>query len=113
MSNTIHTPVPPPSCPEDAKPATLTSIEEELYKKVLDHFSKPDYTIPGEKDGVLSELERFWLVWRYFLCALFTDNHIHLSSPMSVFCGVLRFQVSVYFRSLKFLTVIFAPQSGQ
>jgi hypothetical protein len=33
-----------------------------MTAKVLEHFSKPDYLLPGSEKGELSEEEKFWLV---------------------------------------------------
>jgi hypothetical protein len=57
-----YTPIAPPALPVHFKPdTTLTADQEQLYKQVLAHFSKPEYTIPGLENGELTETEKFWL----------------------------------------------------
>lgn len=59
-----HTPIDVPAAPADyALPAALTSGQEEMRKKVLDHFTNVGYHIPGiEEKGELTDDEKFWLV---------------------------------------------------
>jgi hypothetical protein len=64
----ITLPLPPPPPLADACPhKDLTPNQIELQKKVLDHFSKPDYVLPGEEKGELMEEEKFWLVRSFLL----------------------------------------------
>lgn len=66
MPEKVYLPIPPPPQKElETPPAVLTLTEKEqtMYDKVFEHYSNPDYTIPGtEKDGQLTEDEKFWLV---------------------------------------------------
>lgn len=74
MSSKIYTPSPSPVL-EDAKPpAVLTENEEDMRKKVFEHFSKPDYAIPGVEHGELTDNEKFWLVRHYFLVLVCTES---------------------------------------
>jgi hypothetical protein len=59
-----HFPIVVPAVPADfALPAALTPVQEEMRKKVLDHFADTDYHIPGiEEKGQLTDDEKFWLV---------------------------------------------------
>ncbi|KAF9496708.1 CRAL/TRIO domain-containing protein [Pleurotus eryngii] len=62
MSQKTFVPLPVPSAPADCKPSPeLTATEDELYSKVLAHFSNPEYVIPGLAKGQLKEEEKFWL----------------------------------------------------
>lgn len=64
MSNTeMHLPIAPPAVPSDYKKVELLKPEhEEMYKKVLAHFSEAEYTIPSMEKGLLTDEEKFWLV---------------------------------------------------
>ncbi|TFK47681.1 CRAL/TRIO domain-containing protein [Heliocybe sulcata] len=62
-----YLPLPPPPSPSDVQPPTLTGEQEGMRQKVHEHFGKPDYALPGEKDGVLSDEEKFWLSWECML----------------------------------------------
>jgi hypothetical protein len=63
MDSKVFTTPPPPALPADVDPfKNLTANELDLHKKVFDHFSKPDYVLPGLDKGELSEEEKFWLV---------------------------------------------------
>lgn len=63
-----YTPISPPALPSDFKLDTgLTTDQVELHTKVLAHFSKPEYSIPGLEKGGLTEAEKFWLVNLYLL----------------------------------------------
>lgn len=59
-----YTPIQVPEVPADFKQAAdLTSDQQEMYQKVLSKFSDSEYKLPGqEKDGSLTESEKFWLV---------------------------------------------------
>jgi hypothetical protein len=46
-----------------SKQPSLSPSQEELYQIVLDHFSRPAYSIPGIlQNGELIEEEKYWLV---------------------------------------------------
>jgi hypothetical protein len=63
MSTKDYLPLP---VPDKTFPVTesLTEVQQEMYKNVLAHFSKPHYKLPGVKDNhELMEQEQFWLVW--------------------------------------------------
>jgi hypothetical protein len=63
MSTKDYLPLP---VPDKTFPVTesLTDVQQEVYKNVLAHFSKPHYKLPGVKDNhELMEQEQFWLVW--------------------------------------------------
>ena len=61
MSDKVYTLAAPPSR-EDAKPPVeLTENEQDMYEKVLKHFSSPEYALPGIEKGQLKEEEKFWL----------------------------------------------------
>ncbi|EPQ52871.1 CRAL/TRIO domain-containing protein [Gloeophyllum trabeum ATCC 11539] len=62
-----HLPLPPPPAPSDASPPTLTEEQDGMQKKVHEYFSKPDYTLPNEKDGILSDEEKMWLSYECML----------------------------------------------
>lgn len=61
-----HTITPVPDLRGITKPpgADITAGQQKAFDAVLEHFSKPDYELPGEKDGAgkLKEEEKFWLV---------------------------------------------------
>lgn len=56
------TPIPPPSLPARTRP-TLTEEEQKKYETVLEHFTDPNFVVPGVGDGkhTLTEEEKFWL----------------------------------------------------
>jgi len=59
-----HAAYPPPPGPSE-KPAAgkLTSAQEAMHKKVLEHFRSESYEMPGvQDDGRLMDEEKFWLV---------------------------------------------------
>ncbi|KAJ8456349.1 hypothetical protein ONZ45_g18756 [Pleurotus djamor] len=61
MSDKVYTLAAPP-LREDAKPTVeLTENEQDMYEKVLKHFSSPEYALPGIEKGQLKEEEKFWL----------------------------------------------------
>jgi hypothetical protein len=64
MAETAHTPLPPPAVPADFKHADpLPEKHEDMLKKVLAHFAKDGYLIPGlDTEKGLTEDEKFWLV---------------------------------------------------
>ena len=61
---TIHVPLHPPSttCKDDPH-ATLSDSGQKMYDEVLAYFTKsePEYALPNEKDGKLTDAEKFWL----------------------------------------------------
>lgn len=61
-----HTSPSPPPVPQDATQlhASLSSNQEEMYEKVLVHFTEEGFTLSGapEGKGQLMEEEKFWLV---------------------------------------------------
>lgn len=59
-----YVPIQVPNVSLDFKHAAdLTSDQQEMYQKVLSKFSDSEYKLPGqEKDGSLTEGEKFWLV---------------------------------------------------
>jgi len=62
MSEKIYEPIAPPTAIFSTDPrADLSDTERAMYDTVLDHFSKPDYTIPGLENGAFTEAEKFWL----------------------------------------------------
>ena len=69
MSERIYTPISPPATPEDTIElhAELTDAQEDMRKKVFNHFSKPGYTIPDVENGDLSDDEKFWLSYECML----------------------------------------------
>jgi hypothetical protein len=59
MADPTYLPIPPPETPTSPlKPAELTAEQKELYGHILEHFSKEDYILDGQK---LEEREKFWL----------------------------------------------------
>jgi hypothetical protein len=59
----VYTPPEPPAIPEDfPPPAALTEEQTAMHAKVLEHFSKSEYTLPDAEKGELLEDEKFWLV---------------------------------------------------
>lgn len=85
-----YTPISPPALPSDSKlDIILTTDQEELHNKVLAHFSKPEYSIPGLDKGELTEAEKFWLVSLLLLLYGYCELMCKLcsSSPMSVCFG--------------------------
>jgi len=71
MSSVDFVPIPPPQQMADAGPPKLTTEQEDMYKKVYEHFTKDGYTLPGEEKGEFTEEEQFWLV-RCLRYAVFT-----------------------------------------
>ena len=66
-----YVPIQVPEAPTDFKHVVdLTANQQEMYQKVLSKFSDSEYKLPGqEKDGSLTESEKFWLVstlWSIF-----------------------------------------------
>jgi hypothetical protein len=59
-----HTPIDVPDVPAGfTHPAALTTEQEDMLKKVLDHFTNIEYHLPGiEEKGNLTDDEKFWLV---------------------------------------------------
>jgi hypothetical protein len=39
----------------------LTETQEDMWKKVFNHFSKPEYEVPCVENGRLNDDEKFWL----------------------------------------------------
>lgn len=62
MSSVDYTPIPLPQPKADAGPPKLTTEQEDMYKKVYEHFTKDEYVLPGEEKGEFAEEEKFWLV---------------------------------------------------
>ena len=58
----VYTPFPPPASAHGQPPKVLAENEAELQKKVVQHFSASDYTLPRVENGTLTEEEKFWLV---------------------------------------------------
>ncbi|KJA26316.1 hypothetical protein HYPSUDRAFT_181095 [Hypholoma sublateritium FD-334 SS-4] len=54
---------PPPTTCKDDPHATLPDSEQKMYNEVLEYFTKsePEYALPNEKDGKLTDDEKFWL----------------------------------------------------
>jgi hypothetical protein len=57
-----YLPFPPPNEQKLRPSRELKDEQQEKYSKVLAHFADEKYEVPGEKQGPLSEEERFWLV---------------------------------------------------
>lgn len=62
MSSVDYVPIPPPQPKADAGPPKLTTEQEDLYKKVYEHFTEDGYMLPDEEKGEFTEEEQFWLV---------------------------------------------------
>lgn len=78
-----HTSPPPPTITQDAtRPwADLPPNQEEMYEKVLAHFAKEGYSIPGveEGKGELMDEEKLWLVSIIFhSCSVSTGRQMWL-----------------------------------
>ena len=71
MSSVDYVPISPPQPKDDAGPPKLTTEQEDMYKKVYEHFTKDGYTLPGEDKSEFTEEEKFWLVRRLY-CSVFT-----------------------------------------
>jgi hypothetical protein len=57
-----YLPFSPPSEHKLRPTRDLKGDQQEKYTKVLTHFSDEKYEVPGEKKGLLTEDEKFWLV---------------------------------------------------
>jgi hypothetical protein len=62
MDSKIYTPLPPPVSAGATPRKDLTASETDKQQKVFQHFSEPDYALPGVEKGQLTEAEKFWLV---------------------------------------------------
>lgn len=54
---------PPPTTYKDDPRATLSDSEQKMYNEILAYFTKsePEYALPNEKAGKLTDDEKFWL----------------------------------------------------
>lgn len=62
VENAYIVPTPPPAVPDDFQQAEPKPAQMEMYSKVLEHFSLPEYALPGLENGQLTDKEKFWLV---------------------------------------------------
>lgn len=70
MANDIETVVNTPTAPtpKPKSDAELTSDQQTMYSKVLQHFADATYKLPGvEASAELTELEKFWLSYECIL----------------------------------------------
>jgi hypothetical protein len=63
----VYAPIAPPFLESAEAPGELTPDQASMTAKVLEHFSKPDYLLPGLEKGELGEEEKFWLVRPNFI----------------------------------------------
>ena len=70
MASVDYVPIPPPQPKADAGSPKLTTEQEDMYKKVYEHFTKDGYVLPDEEKGEFTEEEKFWLV-RFPCCPVF------------------------------------------
>lgn len=78
MSSVDYLPIPPPHPKADASPPKTTTEQEEMYKKVYEHFTKDGYVLPDEEKGEFTEEEKFWLVcnaYSHFSALGSVDDH--------------------------------------
>ena len=68
----VITPVPDLAGKTKQQGTDLTPAQQKAIDEVLAHFSKPEYELPGVKEGdaKLKEEEKFWLVRVSLRCAM-------------------------------------------